>query len=215
MDGSTPIDVYEPQFTQREAAEISGADISTINNWIERDFILLKPSPDRRGIGRRFFNVEDIAYLALMYRCTVKLGLAPSVAHEICIPIFGFYELDHGRMPVLEDGSHLELWNVCETMVRPARKLSDGRVFREQRVWKNRNVYRHPVSGLYFDSRLNPFQGFPKGPYIMLPISQTYYSIFLECCGLLGLDFGVAPGTFTQGLYLDPESDLYEDDGSE
>ena len=80
MNGDTPINAYEPTFTQREAAELSGVDNATINNWILRGFIKLTEVKDRRLAGRRLFAIADVAALEGMNYCVKCLDMRPEGA---------------------------------------------------------------------------------------------------------------------------------------
>lgn len=199
MDGDTPIDCFEPQFTQREASDISGADMKTINNWIDRKHLVLTEVSDRRVAGRRLFSIADIAAVHTMHYCTKMLDCPPAAAVEISAVVRDFM-VEFGReRPKTPDGKHYKIWHICKRSVVgvPGTQSFNG--------WHFQGIWQHPDSGAFYYHNPGifgdePFAGFPHFPCIMLPTSQLAARIFLKCSDLLLEDAGNKAGAASEGF---------------
>lgn len=186
MDGNTPIDCYDQQFTQREASELSGVDMATINNWLQRGDYALAESKDRRLKGRRLFSVADIAALHTMDFCTRAMDMRPAaaaVAGRIVYRAFGHPGQLGERA---EDGRAFEFWHLMHKT--PFASLGfDDDGWSIQGIWQDRKTgafyHYDPIS--YPDEE--PF-GFPHFPCLSIPTSELARRIFLKCADHLEVE---------------------------
>jgi hypothetical protein len=65
-------------FTSAELAEVIGADLETIKNWVRRG-IISRARIGGRQMPNRLFSEDEVYKIAVTYEL-VKLGLAPSAA---------------------------------------------------------------------------------------------------------------------------------------
>lgn len=181
MNGDTPINVDEPQFTQREASEVSGAPMKTINNWLDREFFSLTQSDDRRLAGRRYFSIRNIVFLKAMQHCSDRLSLAPSLASQLankCAAELGSWS---GQA---QDGSHFRIWYLAYRS-NFGGMATDG--------WAIQAVWQHPKSGLFYqyapalfgeDEPMEPMES----AFITFPASRLGNTAFLAATKLLSDD---------------------------
>jgi hypothetical protein len=169
MDANTPINVLEPQFTQREAADIAGVDMKTINNWIDRGHVTLSQVNDRRLTGRRLFSIQDVAYLAVVALCTKELGLQPLSATEIASAIV---------MEFLNGGVN----NPSYDVIHVGRRTPTGEWMFSFAYWDRETGVAYGPGGvrqpLPFDSE----------PFLVIPSSHLCRDVFLKCAALLNED---------------------------
>lgn len=190
MDGNTPIDCLEPQFTQREAAELSGADMASINNWIQRGDFELKEVRDRRLQGRRFFSISDIAALRAFNHCVKALELRPSAAAFAANVVREFYSDPELRDPgKTATGKHYRVWHMLARMTLI--ETGDG-------DWIERPLWQDPESGVFYND--NPVMFAATMPFmftdfasIIIPTSTIVNRTFLKCCDALSIDRGLEP----------------------
>lgn len=197
MDGDTPIDCAEPQFTQREAAELSGADMATINNWIQRgDFML----PGDKG-PRRMFSIGDIAALHAMHYCVKMLDMRPTAAGFAGRVVRQYYG---------EQGAdkNFRIWHILTKRDDPETNLGDfedDELDDEPSGWQAQGIWQDRKTGAFFHyhpgifGTEDPF-GFPHFPCLSIPTSDMANRIFLKCADRLMEEHGHAPGTASQGL---------------
>lgn len=189
MDGNTPIDTAEPQFTQREATLISGADAKAINNWIDRGFLKLAETKDRRLTGRRLFSIADIAVIQTMHYCAKLIAIPPSASVEVASVVRQFIAEGMPRTKT-KSGKTFKVWHICK--VAMFEDEGDGEA---QGRWSLQGIWQHPETGAFY--HYNPeyygeddFTGFPHFPCIMLPTSDIAVRVFLACADLLIRDNG-------------------------
>jgi hypothetical protein len=72
--------------TSAELAETIGADLETINNWIQRG-IISRVAIGGRQLRARLFSSEEV-YKAALTNELVTLGIAPSPASEAAIAVW-------------------------------------------------------------------------------------------------------------------------------
>jgi hypothetical protein len=185
MDGNTPIDVFAPQFSQREASEVADAPMPAINNWLKRGafkFSLQSQNaePEDGSPRRRFFSIADIARLHVMRFCTEHLEISPEAA---AVAAQGVLEYFAGEMKEIarEDGTQFEVWHWAH---RTYDFQGGARYWRIQGVWQDRATgafYQyHP--GLFADEEP---AGPPHFPCVCIPTSQLARRIFLACADRL------------------------------
>ncbi|MEP7222653.1 MAG: hypothetical protein ABI673_08305 [Novosphingobium sp.] len=191
MDGDTPIDPYEVQFTQREASELSGVDNLTLNNWLQRGTWKLEKSKDRRLANRRLFSIADIAALHAMHHCVKQIDLPPATAAIAALPV---YEFMRGPNPTAglfsasivdcrpdNDGNSLEVWHIF--------KKGGSIIGGSTEDWSVQGVWRDPKSGNLhqYNPHQYPDEGawLPHFPCILLPTSKIALRIFRTCSAYL------------------------------
>ena len=76
--------------TSAELAETIGADLETINNWIQRG-IISRVAIGGRQLRARLFSPDEVYKAALMNEL-VKLGIGPSSASEVANAIWKEWE---------------------------------------------------------------------------------------------------------------------------
>lgn len=178
MDGNTPINVFEPQFSQREASEISEVPMPTINNWLKREAFVLRAQAE--GAKRRFFSIAEIARLHAMHYCTQHLELSPEAA---AVAASGLDEYFSGKLSeiVRDDGAQFEVWHWAHR--RPSH-VDSGWAWGVQGVWQDRKTGAffayHP--GIFTDEEP---QGPPHFPCVCIPTSELGRRIFLVCADRL------------------------------
>lgn len=187
MDGKTPIDCYAPQFTQREAADLAGVDMATINNWLLRGDFKLAESDGRR----RLFSIGDIAALHTMHYCVKMLDMRPAAAGYAGEIVRSFYRSPHAA------DKDFTVWHIVKKA--SAYGPGDGDGWTAQGIWQSRETgafYHYDPVAYGTD---DPF-GFPHFPCLSIPTSELAFRIFLHCCDTLMEEHGAAPGTASQGL---------------
>lgn len=176
MDGDTPIDVFEPQFSQRDAARLADVPMTAINNWIIRKAFSFGNADSERENRRRLFSIADIARLHVMRFCTEHLDLSPEAA---AVAASGVNEYMAGSMREIarEDGGQFEVWH----WVHRSRAFEGG-----ERFWKTQGVWQDPHTGAFYQYHPGIFSdekpgGPPHFPCICVPTSQLARRIFLAC----------------------------------
>lgn len=76
-------------FNSAELAEVIGADLETIKNWVRRGIISRTPLGGRQ-MPNRLFSADEVYKTAVKYEL-VKLGLAPSSATDAVNSIWKQY----------------------------------------------------------------------------------------------------------------------------
>lgn len=192
MDGNTPINCDEPQFTQREAAELSGADMATINNWIQRkDFELTSTEGTRR-----MFSIGDIAALHAMHYCVKMLDMRPAAAGFAGRVVRNYYG---------EGGASKEyrIWHILKKLDSELYSYDEDED--EKSGWQAQGIWQDRASGAFFHyhpglfGTEDPF-GFPHFPCLSIPTSDMAHRIFLTCADRLMEEHGHPTGTATEGL---------------
>lgn len=187
MDGNTPIDCYQPQFSQREASQLSEVEATTINNWLHRgDYTLAEPD-DRRLKGRRFFSIADIAAFHTMDFCIRSLDMRPAsaaVAGQIVFKSFGDGTIMGDKDEV--SGKRYEFWHIMHKTPFSVGAIDgwpDG--WSVQRVWKDR---KKEGAFYQYDPISYPEEepiGLPHFPCLSIPTSELARRIFLKCSDYL------------------------------
>lgn len=185
MDGNTPVNVDLPQFTQREASEVSGAEMKSINNLLDRGFFALTPVEDRRLAGRRLFSIRNIVFLKAMQHCSERLGLPPSLASLLAHKTAN----ELGSWPgKTEDGKHYRIWYLAYKAIAADVDVAEDGGWHIQPVWQN------PTSGILYQYQPSMFgeedNALPllESAFIVFPASRLGNTTFLQCCKLLNED---------------------------
>ena len=76
----TPVHYSSTLVSSAELAEIIGADLLTVNNWIRRG-IITRSSLGGRQLRNRLFSADEV-YKTALTKELVKLGIPPSQASE-------------------------------------------------------------------------------------------------------------------------------------
>lgn len=176
MDGSTPINCFEPQFSQREASEIAGVPMPTINNWVKREAFKLEGDEGDQARRRRLFSIAGIARLHAMRFCTEHLEMSPETA---AVAAWGIAEYFQGKVREVarDDGSQFEVWHWAHR----APAFLGG-----ERRWRLQGVWQDPKTGAFYQYNPGLFGtespgGPPHFPCVCIPTSQLARRIFLEC----------------------------------
>lgn len=196
MNDDTPIDCYEPQFTQSEASDLSGVDMVTLNNWLlpARKIWELKPAKDRKLARRRLFSVADIAALHAMGLFVKLIDLPPKTAKLAATPVYDFFRSANPSVvfsgaPSIadcfpdENGDGMEVCHIFkkEYVGAPDAQSDEG--------WSVQDVWRDPKSGnLYqYDPRVNTEEEgwLPHFPCILIPTSELALRTFRKCADFL------------------------------
>jgi hypothetical protein len=138
-----------------ELAEIVGMDLETINNWIRRGIISRTPIGGRQ-LRNRLFSTDEVYKTALTSEL-VKLGIAPSSAHEVVNALWK--EWDRKNLP--EGGKFYAVlfptddkWMVAMCW----QKQSGGPVYKAAKSTGNKSPQEMAL---------------PSKPFVMVPISDT------------------------------------------
>lgn len=180
--GNTPIDCYLPQFSQREASDLSGVSMPTLNNWLQRGDYKLAESEDRRLVGRRFFSIADTAALHTRDFCTKHLDMRPASASIAGGVVYNAF-CDYRRVgEVRDDGQVFEFWHIMHKSPFPSISAIDG--WNIQGIWQDRTTGAfHHYDPIRFPEE-EPF-GFPHFPCLSIPTSEIVRRIFLRCADFL------------------------------
>lgn len=180
MNGDSPIHVFEPQFSQREAAEIADVPMPTINNWVKREAFRLEGDEGDQARRRRLFSIAGIARLHVMRFCTEHLELSPEAA---AVAAAGVDEYFAGSIREIsrEDGGQFEVWHW-------AHRAPD--FFGGERHWRTQGVWQNPKTGGFYQYHPGMFSdeepsGPPHFPCVCIPTSQLARRIFLACADRL------------------------------
>jgi hypothetical protein len=195
MDGNTPINVFEKQFSQSDAAEVTGVPNSRINNWIQRGQFKLDVTETEGGRSRRFFSVFDIATLFIIDRIATGLEASPAIATVAADALREYIEQFHVGLPKDSDGKPFQAWAwIWSSKLHPNEELS---LF-------NQLVWYKPEKGFFkYHPLLIPGQapvGAPHFVSISIPIMSIFNRIFMKCGDLLAQESGLKPGYFSQGM---------------
>ena len=178
IDGDTPIDLSEPQFTQKEASEISGLPNKTINNWLDRGYLKLSAIGGRVIPGRRLYSILDMIRMAIMFECNALANVPPSGLTEIS---------DHIIQQVwMETERDIEGQRVREaySYYIVNHDTEEGRTFGN---W----YFQMPSGGDFYDRdpKLYPTTakvvGLPRHACLMIPVSRITGRVFLKAADLL------------------------------
>ena len=150
--------------TSAELAETIGADLETINNWIQRG-IISRVAIGGRQLRARLFSSEEV-YKAALTNELVTLGIAPSPASDASNSIWNSWEkkgtLEGQKVYALvmpnKDGWTVEL---C------CRKASGGPLYK---------FGRKPIEQLEL----------PKHAFAVIPISDIFEYVSRKMSALLG-----------------------------
>ncbi|WP_419825150.1 hypothetical protein [Sphingomonas sp.] len=183
MNGDNPINVFEPQFSQREAAEIAGVPMTAINNWLKRGAFKLEGDDGDQERRRRFFSIAGISRLHVMRFCTEHLELSPEAA---AVAATGVNEYFAGEKREItdEDGTFFEVWHWAH---RAPDHLGG------ERRWRTQGVWQEPTTGAFYTYHPGLFSdeepgGPPHFPCVCIPTSQLARRIFLACADRLMAD---------------------------
>jgi hypothetical protein len=186
-------DLDEPQFTQREAAQITGAPMGTINNWLDREYLSLGKSPDRRLRARRMFSGRDIIFVRAMFYCTSRFGLPPAHAAGMAHRIAADSSMG---LPDNDQGEQMSTWYLLFRVLDPSGNVSDE--------WGCDHVAFCKATGRFFDFNdaslqpVNPVE--IAGGFLAIPSSIIAQHTIAECADLLSQALGNPPGTMTRNL---------------
>lgn len=168
MNGDTPIDCYAPQFSQREAVALSGADMATINNWMIRGDFKLEAAEGRR----RLFSIADIAALHAMHYCVKMLDMRPAAAGFAGNIVREYFRSSHRAT------ADFPVWHIVKkaSLFGPG----DGDGWEAQGIWQSRET----GAFFHYDPKIfgtDDVFGFPHFPCLSLPTSEMAHRIFLLC----------------------------------
>jgi hypothetical protein len=184
MDGNAPINIYEPQFTQKEACEVARVDSGTVNNWIERRHVRLAEIPDRRLAGRRLFSIVDITFLAVMGVCTRDLGMAPTSAVEWASSVVNEFSF------ILSNKDNPNRRRL--DTIHIGQRLPDG-------AWSVGFAYYDRENGKFLQPGAEKTLDVHLRPALIIPSTRICTQVFLECSNLL-MNEDAKAGPSTSGL---------------
>ena len=173
MNGDTPINVFEPQFSQREASELAEVPMPTINNWLKREAFKFSLQESERADRRRFFSIADIARLHVMRFCTEHLEISPEAAATSAHGVIDYFS---GAIREIsrDDGTQFEVWHWAH------------RNMMHDKAWTTKGVWQDRKTGAFFEYHPGLFSdeepgGPPHFPCVCVPTSQLARRIFLAC----------------------------------
>jgi hypothetical protein len=157
-----------PLITAPELAGIIGADLETINNWVQRGIISRTPLGGRQ-LRARLFSTEEV-YKAALTNELVKLGIPPSPANEAVNALWKAW----GNKDAPEG------WNVYALMLPSndkwsvelcARKISGGPLYRLEKSMGRKSIVEMEL---------------PKQAFAMIPISDVFDRVSNKLYEVLG-----------------------------
>ncbi len=108
-----------------ELAEVIGADLDTIHNWVRRD-IVSRAKIGGRQLRSRLFSMEEV-YKAALKNELVKLGIPPSPSSEAVNSLWR--ELDVKKIPEAQNIYGVVLPDADKWLVTVAWQKSSGGPF--------------------------------------------------------------------------------------
>jgi hypothetical protein len=178
-DGNTFFDVHAPQFSIEDLGQIFLPDVMLkLGNWIQRGYV--KPDyfkDPRGGKDRRRFSIVEMERIAIIDNLVNGIGLKPSQAAEIA----------DFSMPFLNDSFDRD---AAQERVTKARMYVVSSLRREEGKMKSRVLYRKPDEAAWYEHNpdvvpdAKPFAP-PKGAVILLPLSNSFDTVFLAATALL------------------------------
>lgn len=179
IDGNTPIDMSEPQFTQKEASQISGLPNKTINNWIDRGYLQLSTIGGRVIPGRRLYSIMDMIRMAVMCECNALASVPPSGLTEISNNII------HQVWTETERDGNGQLVRGASSYYVVHHDTEKGKTIGN---W----YFQMPDGGDFYDrdpklySTTAQTVGLPRHACLMIPVSRIAGRVFLKATDLLG-----------------------------
>ena len=159
-----PLGKSPPLITAPELAEVIGADLDTINNWVQRG-IISRVAIGGRQLRARLFSTEEV-YNAALTNELVRLGIQPSSASE-------------AANAVLKEWRGMEPpkgWNVY-AVVLPSKG-----------TWTVTLCSQRKSGGALYQgtgsARLQ--MEFPKHAFAVIPISDVFELVSRKMSALLG-----------------------------
>ena len=150
--------------TSAELAETIGADLETINNWIQRG-IISRVAIGGRQLRARLFSSEEV-YKAALTNELVTLGIAPSPA---------------------SDASN-SIWNAWEKKGTPEGQKVYALVMPRKDGWTVELCCRKASGGPLYKFGRKPIEQLelPKHAFAVIPISDVFERVSSKIAGLLG-----------------------------
>ena len=150
--------------TSAELAETIGADLETINNWIQRG-IISRVAIGGRQLRARLFSSEEV-YKAALTNELVTLGIAPSPA---------------------SDASN-SIWNAWEKKGTPEGQKVYALVMPRKDGWTVELCCRKASGGPFYKFGRKPIEQLelPKHAFAVIPISDIFEYVSRKMSALLG-----------------------------
>ena len=150
--------------TSAELAETIGADLETINNWIQRG-IISRVAIGGRQLRARLFSSEEV-YKAALTNELVTLGIAPSPA---------------------SDASN-SIWNAWEKKGTPEGQKVYALVMPNKDGWTVELCCRKASGGPLYKFGRKPIEQLelPKHAFAVIPISDIFEYVSRKMSALLG-----------------------------
>jgi len=150
--------------TSAELAETIGADLETINNWIQRG-IISRVAIGGRQLRARLFSSEEV-YKAALTNELVTLGIAPSPA---------------------SDASN-SIWNAWEKKGTPEGQKVYALVMPNKDGWTVELCCRKASGGPLYKFGRKPIEQLelPKHAFAVIPISDIFEYVCRKMSALLG-----------------------------
>ena len=150
--------------TSAELAETIGADLETINNWIQRG-IISRVAIGGRQLRARLFSSEEV-YKAALTNELVTLGIAPSPA---------------------SDASNC-IWNAWEKKGTPEGQKVYALVMPRKDGWTVELCCRKASGGPLYKFGRKPIEQLelPKHAFAVIPISDIFEYVSRKMSALLG-----------------------------
>jgi len=150
--------------TSAELAETIGADLETINNWIQRG-IISRVAIGGRQLRARLFSSEEV-YKAALTNELVTLGIAPSPA---------------------SDASN-SIWNAWEKKGTPEGQKVYALVMPRKDGWTVELCCRKASGGPLYKFGRKPIEQLelPKHAFAVIPISDIFEYVSRKMSALLG-----------------------------
>ena len=150
--------------TSAELAETIGADLETINNWIQRG-IISRVAIGGRQLRARLFSSEEV-YKAALTNELVTLGIAPSPA---------------------SDASN-SIWNAWEKKGTPEGQKVYALVMPRKDGWTVELCCRKASGGPLYKFGRKPIEQLelPKHAFAVIPISNIFEYVSRKMSALLG-----------------------------
>jgi hypothetical protein len=159
-----PLGKSPPFITAPELAEVIGADLDTINNWVQRG-IISRVAIGGRQLRARLFSTEEV-YKAALTNELVRLGIQPSSASEAANAVLKEWERK----------DRIEGWKLYAVVLPITGKWTAA-------LWSRK------VSGgpLYQGAGSGRVQiELPKHAFAVVPISDVFERVSRKTSSLLG-----------------------------
>lgn len=178
-DGDTLFDVHAPQFSMEDLGRVFYPDVMLkLGNWIAAGYV--KPDfwkDPRGGKDRRRFSIVEMTRISLIDQLVNGIGIKPSHAAEVAdfaIPFLNdAFDRDAAQDLVSRARIYISTW-----LNRADGKMKSGVNYRKSgdTAWYIDDPFRNPDAKPHAP---------PKGVAILIPLSDTFETVFLAAAEVL------------------------------